>query len=192
MESDERASVVFDQCEQDLSTNCLRLKHYRGHRRHLLRFNEVTIRMKSNTICKSFSGSFWSRWCTKGVKHAESRPIYPGYVEASLSGWGKFVTIQLAELFHIFFFTRSIYTNTSFRSKRWQRIRNCTQLGLHVTSSQPRFMGGLLLSKPKTSESGARQASESSLEPLAWEKKSRLFQTSFNCYQVSWPSSRTV
>ena len=102
MESDERVSVVFDQCEQDLSTNCLRLKHYRGHRRHLLRFIEVTIRMKSNTNCKSFSGSFWSR-CTKGVKHAESRPIYPGYVEASLSGRGKLVTIRVAQLFHIFF-----------------------------------------------------------------------------------------
>ena len=32
MESDERVSVVFDQCEQNLSTNWLRMKHYRGHR----------------------------------------------------------------------------------------------------------------------------------------------------------------
>ena len=35
MESDERVSVVFDQCEQDLSMNWLRMKRYRGHQRHI-------------------------------------------------------------------------------------------------------------------------------------------------------------
>ena len=66
MESDERVSVVFDQCEQDLSMNWLRMKRYRGHQRHV-KVVMISKYATSNAFCSSFSGSPGSQCLTESI-----------------------------------------------------------------------------------------------------------------------------